>query len=792
MEQPHLVRPQEVAEILHYLDDPDSRGVLLLGAAGMGKSAVLRMVEQDLKASGRAAFAFDLYQLGSPGELGNRILDEIVASRLIDPVNVRRTLRTSAGAPKLRETILTLRDATLKTPSPVLLLDGLDASINPSAMSAGVEALSLGLDDWKIVVSSRAAGFAYMRRFANFAVIQLKGLSDAEAGALLARLTPGLSDADIHDLVNRSAGNPLYLQLVAQELQRTSSSDTASTSLSFQATIERLIDQATRSSSNPAKLNQLLEELALVGGRERVQILAAKMQISEENIAELIGEAGARPLLVFDRAARTVALYHAAVRDVILWHRDLISSFRLADLKFGAEEAERDDLLDQSFVRLRGLDLILDQHRSIVIGDRGSGKSAIFRKLASHDLTPDGHQRLQFIPVANTGDLLHRIVEANAWLDTDALRAAWLVVTASVIASEVPESASRKVRRDAADLRAALGFAVLPGPAMQRVMRSVFRILGDTTLTLAVGPVNLQAKVPSSSGGRPLRGDVDVESFMGEVDRLLGESGRRVVVMFDRIDETFKYDRAKQEAIVQALLQAEARISSFDNIGLTVFLRTDLFELYDIQEKNKLVSRTLTLDWSEDEWLQVLMRRVLANGQFARLASRVGVAYEFPSSRSELELLFPREIENQPFDQWITDSLRNGNGEISPRSAVLLLHLAREQSANPEVERNTLPIFTAEAMERAMTRLSELSFAEIVSDFKVAPSFVLNCRAGKLANFALDDIDQLFDTAEGRISEQVRLLERLGFLERVVQATGSGPQSRFRIPKLYTRCWDYA
>ncbi len=96
--------------------------------------------------------------------------------------------------------------------------------------------------------------------------------------------------------------------------------------------------------------------------------------------------------------------------------------------------------------------------------------------------------------------------------------------------------------------------------------------------------------------------------------------------MFDRIDETFKYDRVKQEAVVQALLQAEGRVSLFEHIGLVVFLRTDLFELYDIQEKNKLISRMLTLDWSEEEWLQVLVRRVLANEPFERLARRLHVA----------------------------------------------------------------------------------------------------------------------------------------------------------------------
>ena len=91
-----------------------------------------------------------------------------------------------------------------------------------------------------------------------------------------------------------------------------------------------------------------------------------------------------------------------------------------------------------------------------------------------------------------------------------------------------------------------------------------------------------------------------------------------------------------------------------------------------------------------------------------------------------------------------------------------------------------------------MTKLSDLSYSEIVDDFKVATSFVLNIRAGKLDSFDLHKVEKLFNEAEGNISEQVRLLERLGFLERVVQETGSGAKSLFRIPKLYTRCWDYA
>ncbi len=57
--------------------------------------------------------------------------------------------------------------------------------------------------------------------------------------------------------------------------------------------------------------------------------------------------------------------------------------FSLFDLNFGSEEAERDELLDKNFVQNGGASGIIDKSRSIIVGDRGSGKSAIFRRLAA-------------------------------------------------------------------------------------------------------------------------------------------------------------------------------------------------------------------------------------------------------------------------------------------------------------------------------------------------------------------------------------------------------------------------
>ena len=233
----------------------------------------------------------------------------------------------------------------------------------------------------------------------------------------------------------------------------------------------------------------------------------------------LLGAPDARVLIVLDDSAGTAAIFHTAVREVILSQRILPSGYRLADIKFGAEEAERDELLDESFVRRRGLGAIFDQHRSIIVGDRGSGKSAIFRKLAEGTSAVDAHPGTKICAVATTGDLLHRIVAGDAWLDTDALRAAWLVVVASVVASTVPASAPKRLRREAADLRAAFGFSTEPTNLALRAFRAALGLLSGTTLNFAVGPVNLEAKLRSGSGGRPKQG------FPGR--RILPRRGRQ-------------------------------------------------------------------------------------------------------------------------------------------------------------------------------------------------------------------------------------------------------------------------
>jgi hypothetical protein len=790
-----LVARPELAHIMERLADPACRGALLLGEPGTGKTTLLAKAGDELRGQGRAVTGVSVAGLRDAGELGRRMLEQYA-----DP-GIGRTLRSSAGGPSLDEAVAILRNSSSALSRPIVLLDGIDEAPYPSRMVGAIEQLIFQLEGWQFIVTSSQEAAGELRRFVGFEVVVLGNLGEAIAANLLRAYVPDLPDEIISRMIAFTGGQPVLLQVVARELGQRSSEWEAETGgpSSFEHALGWLVDEAVKASPDPEKKGLLLEELALAGGRDTIAHLASKTHLTAQEVRNLLSAPQARALVTVDESAATASFFHASLRDVIVSRRILKVPFKLADLKFGDEAAERDDLLSVSYVQRPSAKTILGQNQTIVVGDRGSGKSAIFRKLTEDAAPAHQQRRAEICPVTNTGDLLHKIIaDDKAWLDTDALRAAWLVVVAALVAKTAPASTPKNLRRDAAALRAALGFPAEAGTSSlaKRALAAIARLVGGTTLKFTVGPAELEVQLPTGSTARTAKAPVDVDSFLRETDALLGESDRRTVVMFDRIDEAFKYDRPRQQTVVQALLQAEAQVSLLENVQLIVFLRTDLFELYDIQEKNKLVSRTFTIEWAEEEWLQVLVRRVLANEPLERLARRLNVADGGADVRAGLEVLFPAEIEGQPVDRWLIDSLRNGNGDVSPRLAVLLLYLARQRAARPDAVVSALPLFSSVEAGEAMTKLSDLSFSEVVNDFKVGPSFVQNCRAGKLETFALDDVRDLFDEAEGKISDQVRLLERLGFLERVVRQrsteTGTVRESLFRIPRLYTRCWGHA
>jgi hypothetical protein len=306
-------------------------------------------------------------------------------------------------------------------------------------------------------------------------------------------------------------------------------------------------------------------------------------------------------------------------------------------------------------------------------------------------------------------------------------------------------------------------------------------------IAFTVGPVKIEPGWTTEHARSGQHSALEIGDFLKLTDDILVQHGLRLLIVVDQVDELYKYDRKEQEAMVQGLFLAESYLSQTRNMRLIVLLRTDLFGVYDIQEKNKFVSRTVHLRWAWPDLVLQLLRRTYANDVLQAVSAKLSKhGLTVQTTELHLRFLFPETVEGVATDEWLSESLQNGKSEIAPRQIILFLNFLKQRAPQ---QRSHVPIFTEEELIHAMADVSESAFQEVVSDFRVAITFVRNCRAAKLSAFKLDDVDELFDLSEGPISVQVELLDRLGFLAREPVEENGKLTVQFRIPGLFTRCW---
>jgi len=154
--------------------------------------------------------------------------------------------------------------------------------------------------------------------------------------------------------------------------------------------------------------------------------------------------------------------------------------------------------------------------------------------------------------------------------------------------------------------------------------------------------------------------------------------------------------------------------------------------------------------------------------------------------------VFPEQVEGLPFIEWITRMMRNGKNQISPRQVIIFLVILKDILLNSSFAQKRVPIFNDTDVKQAITRLSEISYDEVITDFRVSPTFIQNCRAGKISEFTQEEVQNLFSEKEGSVLSQLDILEKLGIIERVVKLdVEKGFVSKFKFPDLYTRFWFY-
>jgi predicted transcriptional regulator/energy-coupling factor transporter ATP-binding protein EcfA2 len=743
------------------LDDLVHRGaspyIAVVGERGTGKTSLLAIAARRLRAEGHLVVAVSLVDVGRPEELTSRVVDECLKRLMAGDVapDLRAEIEQFGGkfSGEWRKADVSIFRRFTEILEPylgksrllVLLFDGIDETRFPPRVATFLIDMTSGIPPQvRMIVTSRS-------------LHDVKNL--LENGFLMYSLSPlrpidGMLAADYSKSVARYDGS-LREQLVVLLL------------LFSSASISLLAEASGRSTSEIEVLVQELSSAGLIS-RDREQVTLSS------------------------RLRRVTAA------------RNLLQGSSIENFHFGAEAAEHDPLLKNQFLARPDLARILTGEKTIILGDRGAGKSALFRRVQEIG-DKGGDPALVVAAAQDPANVLQMMTVGDTPVSSpEKFKALWLLYVAALAAWQLQGEGNQKDLQDRRYTRAAR--TILRGFGWSerikgegRMSRLAHAFAGAVTakVKISVGPIAIEptGALNSSSSGGMGRRRFEVYDFLRLTDDVLVKKQRRLLVAIDQIDEAHKYERPIQEAMVQGLMLAESFVAQSKAIRLAVFLRTDLWETYDIQEKNKFVLRTATLGWAARELETLLLDRLCTNEPFVEIGEvlRRISAYRAEAVAGALRFFFPEVVEGVSFIEWLFSGMRNARDRVSPRQVILFLNLSRD-SAMREVRgggrREAIPVFGELHLREAMTQLSEFSYEEVVSDFRVATGFVRNLRAGKIREFDLDNVKDLFDAHEGSVAEQVERLERLGFLGRELVEVDGGFRSRFRVPSLFTRCWE--
>ena len=277
----------------------------------------------------------------------------------------------------------------------------------------------------------------------------------------------------------------------------------------------------------------------------------------------------------------------------------------MRELDFGAPAAERDigRGLEKYFVESAAFDRVRTGTKTIILGNRGSGKSAILKVLASRERAAGSHV-IELAPEDYSYELLSSTMAAansGSWAKHGAYAAAWKYLIYVLIMKEIsarggkgPAAAiSKYIRDNHPDPRAG---------ALTLLVAYLKRLEG-----IKIGP--FEAALKSR--------ELDNLYKLEEIHRLLPQltevlTRQRVAVLVDELDRGWDSSEDAR-AFVSGLFQACVSMNAVHpNLRVYVSLRQELYEdipaLYEDAQKYRDLLETIS--WTEDSLLKLIAKRI--------------------------------------------------------------------------------------------------------------------------------------------------------------------------------------
>jgi len=348
--------------------------------------------------------------------------------------------------------------------------------------------------------------------------------------------------------------------------------------------------------------------------------------------------------------------------------REKISSnLRESGLTFGADVAEHDAGLRRYFITTDAYTLIQTGQRHLVVGPKGSGKSAILRELSK----TIGHC-LVITPEHYATDVLESLKKSPVGTDLTAYVTTWKYT----LLIEIFRQLIKTGEGDSAALGEIRKYLVahnhLSGDLslFERFMAYLRRI---STIRGKIGPTGAELGLDTT---KELEKLFKMDELLALIPALRRALRRKTFTVFiDELDQSWNNSETANRFLV-SLLTAAIQLRGIDeNLHVIVFLRSEIFDLLKptIAQLDKLRSDIEQIQWSSRELKNLIVSRAFDS---------IGINPDRTGADSALSVLFPGVVPgcNAPLFDYVLSRTSHRPREVIQFSN-LILKVARQLDA---------------------------------------------------------------------------------------------------------------
>lgn len=449
-------------------------------------------------------------------------------------------------------------------------------------------------------------------------------------------------------------------------------------------------------------------------------------------------------------------------------------------LDLGASVAEQDTNLSSYFVNSRSMKSILTK-KDILLGVKGSGKTAIFKQITKNNnysetrnvlfvdanrLNADSDFKSAFEMMSQDDNNQNQFVQAwKIYL----INAVWPKIKA-LKKTESYNALYYRVNNDKL-------LVDLKYPSLFDKLRFAVKRIKIAFSSDIQGNRSMEAAVDLNSGNELNRvkptsdlNSVDFNEIFRLIDAVLQENGKRLWIMFDRLDDAFPHE--KDQFYIRQLLIAYKDFYSYDNFKLKISLRDDIFqtitgEKYGFEGLSHVSEKATTpILWDKTKFKDLIIKRLKLSAQFKSYLNKKNISISDPKDwDAVLEVFLGKQVDNGSKNPdalgWIINHIKDGQSTATPRDVITLLNQALDMQRDEAIPNNQEPIISSSKIKSAYEWTSNNKLnTQLYAEYPDYRSIIELFRARK-STYKEKVIEQLLGE---NYEERLKQLQFVGFI----------------------------